>query len=207
LSNDNKRQNGKPTRSIGILTAGGDCPGLNAAIRAVAKSAMHYDIQVVGFLDGFRGLVENRYVQLEDRAVSGIITLGGTILGSSRDKPHKMDMGGTIMDMTDVAVANADRLNLDCLVCLGGNGTQKNAYRLSQKGLNIITLPKTIDNDVVLTDTCFGYDTAKSIATGRSTVSTPPPAATTVSSRSRSWGTPPAGWRSAPASQAVPMSS
>ncbi len=165
MSNDNKRQNGKTARSIGILTAGGDCPGLNAAIRAVAKSAMHYDIQVVGFLDGFRGLVENRYVQLEDRAVSGIITLGGTILGSSRDKPHKMDMGGTIMDMTDVAVANADRLNLDCLVCLGGNGTQKNAYRLSQKGLNIITLPKTIDNDVVLTDTCFGYDTAKSIAT------------------------------------------
>ncbi len=165
MSNDNKKQNGKTARSIGILTAGGDCPGLNAAIRAVAKSAMHYGIQVVGFLDGFRGLVENRYIPLEDRTVSGIITLGGTILGSSRDKPHKMDMGGTIMDMTDVAVANADRLNLDCLVCLGGNGTQKNAYRLSQKGLNIITLPKTIDNDVVLTDTCFGYDTAKSIAT------------------------------------------
>ncbi|HPW75403.1 MAG TPA: 6-phosphofructokinase, partial [Kiritimatiellia bacterium] len=102
MSNDNKRQNGKTARSIGILTAGGDCPGLNAAIRAVAKSAMHYDIQVVGFLDGFRGLVENRYIQLEDRTVSGIITLGGTILGSSRDKPHKMNMGGTIMDMTDV---------------------------------------------------------------------------------------------------------
>jgi|LSQX01.2.fsa_nt_gb 6-phosphofructokinase 1 len=165
LSNDNKRQNGKTARSIGILTAGGDCPGLNAAIRAVAKSAMHYGIQVVGFLDGFRGLVENRYIQLEDRTVSGILTLGGTILGSSRDKPHKMNMGGTVMDMTDVAVANANKLNLDCLVCLGGNGTQKNAYRLSQKGLNIITLPKTIDNDVILTDTCFGYDTAKSIAT------------------------------------------
>jgi 6-phosphofructokinase len=165
LSNDNKRQNGKTVRSIGILTAGGDSPGLNAAIRAVAKSAMHYGIQAVGFLDGFRGLVENRYIALDDRTVSGIITLGGTILGSNRDKPHKMDMGGTIMDMTDVAVANAKKLNLDCLVCLGGNGTQKNAYRLSQKGLDVITLPKTIDNDVALTDTCFGYDTAKSIAT------------------------------------------
>jgi 6-phosphofructokinase len=76
-----------------------------------------------------------------------------------------MNMGGSIMDMTDVAVANAQRLNLDCVVCLGGNGTQKNAYRLSQKGLNIITLPKTIDNEVILTDTCFGYDTAKCIAT------------------------------------------
>ncbi|MGI6086348.1 MAG: 6-phosphofructokinase [Kiritimatiellia bacterium] len=163
---NNKRKNGKTApRSIGILTAGGDCPGLNAAIRAVAKSAMHYGIQVIGFLDGFRGLVENRYIHLDDRTVSGIITLGGTILGSNRDKPHKMNMGGATMDMTDVAVANAQRLNLDCVVCLGGNGTQKNAYRLSQKGLNVITLPKTIDNDVVLTDTCFGYDTAKCIAT------------------------------------------
>ena len=80
MSNDNKKQNGKTARSIGILTAGGDCPGLNAAIRAVAKSAMHYGIQVVGFLDGFRGLVENRYIPLEDRTVSGIITLGGTNL-------------------------------------------------------------------------------------------------------------------------------
>jgi 6-phosphofructokinase 1 len=159
------RRNGKTPRGIGILTAGGDCPGLNAAIRAVAKSTMHYGIPVIGFLDGFRGLVENRYIQLDDRAVSGILTLGGTILGSNRDKPHKMEMGGKIMDMTDVAIANAKRLNLECLVCLGGNGTQKNAYRLARKGVNVITLPKTIDNDVVLTDTCFGFDTSKSIAT------------------------------------------
>lgn len=160
-----QKRNGKTPRGIGILTAGGDCPGLNAAIRAVAKSTMHYGIPVIGFLDGFRGLVENRYIQLDDRAVSGILTLGGTILGSNRDKPHKMDMGGKVMDMTDVAIANAKRLNLECLVCLGGNGTQKNAYRLAKKGINIITLPKTIDNDVALTDTCFGFDTAKSIAT------------------------------------------
>ena len=164
-SSTGKWQKGKTPHSIGILTAGGDCPGLNAAIRAVAKSTMHYGIPVIGFLDGFRGLVENRYIQLDDRAVSGILTLGGTILGSNRDKPHKMDMGGTIMDMTDVAVANAKRLNLECLVCLGGNGTQKNAYRLAKKGIPVITLPKTIDNDVALTDTCFGFDTSKSIAT------------------------------------------
>ncbi|MBM4164613.1 MAG: ATP-dependent 6-phosphofructokinase [Lentisphaerae bacterium] len=155
-----------PHRCIGILTAGGDCPGLNAAIRAVAKSALHHDIQVVGFLDGFRGLVENRFMTLDDRMVSGILTVGGTILGSSRDKPHKMDMGGTVMDMTDVAITNARRMHLDCLVCLGGNGTQNNAFRLAKKGgVNIITLPKTIDNDVAMTDTCFGFDTAKSIAT------------------------------------------
>jgi 6-phosphofructokinase 1 len=166
MTKSTRPKNGKATHGIGILTAGGDCPGLNAAIRAVAKSTLHYGIPVVGFLDGFRGLVENRYIPLDDRAVSGILTLGGTILGSNRDKPHKMEMGGTVMDMTDVAIANARRLNLDCLVCLGGNGTQKNAYRLARKGgLNIITLPKTIDNDVVLTDACFGFDTARSIAT------------------------------------------
>ena len=160
------RKKAKVQRSIGILTAGGDCPGLNAAIRAVAKSALHHGIHVVGFLDGFRGLVENRFVTLDDRMVSGILTAGGTILGSSRDKPHKMSMGGSVMDMTDVAVANARAMHLDCLVCLGGNGTQKNALRLVQRGgLNVITLPKTIDNDVAMTDTSFGYDTAKSIAT------------------------------------------
>ncbi len=165
VSSTGQKRNGKTPRGIGILTAGGDCPGLNAAIRSVAKATMHYGIPVIGFLDGFRGLVENRYIQLDDRTVSGILTLGGTILGSNRDKPHKMDMGGTIMDMTDVAIANAKRLNLECLVCLGGNGTQKNAYRLAKKGINVITLPKTIDNDVAITDTCFGFDTAKSIAT------------------------------------------
>jgi ATP-dependent phosphofructokinase / diphosphate-dependent phosphofructokinase len=161
-----RKRSGKATHGIGILTAGGDCPGLNAAIRAVAKSTLHHGFPVIGFLDGFRGLVENRYISLDDRAVSGILTLGGTILGSNRDKPHKMDMGGTIMDMTDVAIANARRLHLDCLVCLGGNGTQKNAFRLARNGgIPVITLPKTIDNDVVCTDSCFGFDTARHIAT------------------------------------------
>lgn len=156
----------KRSRCVGILTAGGDCPGLNAAIRGVAKAALHHGVKVIGILDGFRGLVENRTVQLDEKMVSGILTLGGTLLGTSRDKPHKMDMGGKVMDMTDVAVANAERLQLDCLVCLGGNGTQKNALHLHKAGgLNVLTLPKTIDNDVAGTDISFGYDTALGIAT------------------------------------------
>jgi 6-phosphofructokinase 1 len=155
----------KRSRCIGILTAGGDCPGLNAAIRGVAKAAMHHHIKVLGIMDGFRGLVENRTIQLDEKMVSGILTLGGTLLGTSRDKPQKMIMGGKVMDMTEVAVANARRLQIDCLVCLGGNGTQKNALNLQKHGLNVITLPKTIDNDVVGTDISFGYDTALGIAT------------------------------------------
>ncbi len=151
---------------IGVLTSGGDCPGLNAAIRAVGKAAHSRGIEVVGFLDGFRGLVENRYIRLDNARLSGILTLGGTILGTSRDKPHKMVMGsGEVMNMLPVAVDNYDRLHLDALVCLGGNGTQKNAYRLAKEGLNILTLPKTIDNDVAGTDVTFGFDTAMSIAT------------------------------------------
>jgi len=153
-------------RCIGILTAGGDCPGLNAAIRGVAKAALHHEMKVIGILDGFRGLVENRTVPIEDMHVSGILTLGGTFLGSSRDKPHKMKMGDKVMDMTQVAIANARRLQLDCLVCLGGGGTQKNALHLHKSGgINVLTLPKTIDNDVAMTDISFGYDTALGIAT------------------------------------------
>ena len=158
--------NTKKVKCIGILTSGGDCPGLNSAIRGVAKAAMHHGIRVIGFQDGFRGLVENRHVSLESLQVSGILTLGGTILGSSRDKPSKMNMGGEIMDMTNVAVENARRNHIDCLVCLGGNGTQKNAMHLAETGnLNVITLPKTIDNDVYGTDISFGFDTAMNTAT------------------------------------------
>lgn len=154
------------TRSIAILTAGGDCPGLNAAIRGVAKAAMHHGIRVIGVQDGFRGLVENRTIALESHLMSGLLTAGGTLLGTSRDKPHKMLMGSGIMDMTDVAIANMKRMNIDCLVCLGGNGTQKNAFRLRQKmDIGVLTLPKTIDNDVGSTDMSFGYDSAMHIAT------------------------------------------
>jgi len=155
----------KSSGTIGILTAGGDCPGLNAVIRAVSKAAMHYGWRVQGIQDGFRGLVENRVLRIENSNVSGILTQGGTFLGSSRDKPHKMPMGGKVMDMTDVAVANYKKLRLDCLVCLGGNGTQKNAHRLQKAGMNVITLPKTIDNDVAETDITFGFDSAMAVAT------------------------------------------
>lgn len=151
---------------IGILTAGGDCPGLNAAIRGVGKAALSLGIQVIGYYDGFHGLVENRFIRLGASELSGILTTGGTILGTSRDKPYRMPVGklGT-MDMTPIAVQNYYQQHLDGLVCLGGDGTQKNALYLAKEGLNIITLPKTIDNDVAGTDATFGFDTAMSIAT------------------------------------------
>ena len=153
-------------KCIGILTAGGDSPGLNAAIRAIGKSANNaYNMQVIGFRDGFRGLMENRTVLLEGQILSGILTLGGTILGTSRDKPHRMPVGSKVQDMTEVMLDNYHRHNLEALVCIGGGGTQKNAWRLAQKGLNVVTLPKTIDNDVAMTDITFGFDTALSIAT------------------------------------------
>lgn len=154
------------SKTIGILTAGGDSPGLNAAIRGVGKAAIQqHDMNVIGFRDGFRGLIENRTVRLTGGELSGILTLGGTMLGTSRDKPHKMSVGNKVMDMTEVVVEHYHRHHLECLVCIGGGGTQKNAYRLSQAGLNVITLPKTIDNDVWGTDSTFGFDTALGIAT------------------------------------------
>ena len=153
-------------KCIGVLTAGGDSPGLNAAIRAIGKSALNsYNMQVIGFRDGFRGLMENRTVQLDGDILSGILTRGGTILGTSRDKPHKMPVGSKMQDMTEVMLDNYHRHHLEALICIGGGGTQKNALRLAQAGMNIVTLPKTIDNDVAKTDITFGFDTALSIAT------------------------------------------
>lgn len=154
------------TQSVGILTAGGDSPGLNAALRAIGKAAIeYYGMQVTGFYDGFRGLVQNRTLPLDSHNLSGILTLGGTILGTSRDRPHKMPVGNKLLDMTDVVLDNYRNHHLDVLVCLGGGGTQKSAYRLLEAGMNIITLPKTIDNDIVGTDVTFGFDTALGIAT------------------------------------------
>ncbi len=153
-------------KTIGVLTAGGDSPGLNAAIRGIGKAALgQYGMQVIGFKDGFRGLMENRTIMLDRQSLSGILTRGGTLLGTSRDKPHRMPVGGKLLDMTDAIVENYTKHHLDCLVCIGGGGTQKNAYKLVKKGLNIVTLPKTIDNDVAYTDVTFGFDTALSIAT------------------------------------------
>jgi 6-phosphofructokinase len=154
------------SKTIGILTAGGDSPGLNAAIRGVGKTAIgHYDMHVLGFRDGFRGLMENRVVDLDKSQLSGILTIGGTILGTSRDKPHRMSVGAQKLDMTDVIIKNYHDHHLDALVCLGGGGTQKNAFRLHKQGLSVVTLPKTIDNDVFGTDVTFGFDTALGIAT------------------------------------------
>jgi len=153
------------TKCIGILTAGGDSPGLNAAIRAVGKAALgYYGMEFVGFRDGFRGLAENRRMRLDKATLAGILTVGGTILGTSRDKPHRMEVDGRIRDMTGVIADNYEKNHLDALVCLGGGGTQKNALRLVQLGLRVVTLPKTIDNDVAMTDATFGFDTAMGIA-------------------------------------------
>jgi len=153
------------SKYIGILTSGGDTPGLNAAIRAIGKACINtYGMQMVGFRDGFRGLMENRRLAIDKAALSGILTRGGTILGTSRDKPYKMRVGNKERDMTDVIVENYHQNHLDCLVCLGGGGTQKNAYHLAEHGLNIITLPKTIDNDIWGTEMTFGFDTALGIA-------------------------------------------
>ena len=152
-------------RRIGILTAGGDSPGLNAAIRGIGKAAMDsYGMEVIGFRDGFRGLVEDRAFRL-DRRLSGILTVGGTILGTSRDKPHRMVVNGEVVDMTAAVIGTYEKRRLDALICLGGGGTAKNALRLARAGLNVITLPKTIDNDVVLTDATCGFATALDIAT------------------------------------------
>ena len=153
-------------KRIGILTAGGDSPGLNAAIRGVGKAALgNYGWEIVGFRDGFLGLVENQRINLDRAALSGILTVGGTILGTSRDKPHRMEIDGQTKDMTGVIRDNLKKWGIDCVVCLGGGGTAKNALRLHRAGINVITLPKTIDNDVAMTDATFGYATALDIAT------------------------------------------
>ncbi len=156
----------KTKKRVGILTAGGDSPGLNAAIRGFGKAAIsHYGMELIGFRDGIRGLVENRYVTLDTKALSGILTIGGTILSTSRDKVHRMVIDGEVRDMRQQVVENYEKEGLDGLVLLGGGGTAKNAMRLHEMGLNVIHLPKTIDNDIAHTDTSFGFATAMEIAT------------------------------------------
>ncbi|HSM46156.1 MAG TPA: ATP-dependent 6-phosphofructokinase [Acidimicrobiia bacterium] len=154
-------------RKIGILTAGGDSPGLNAAIRAVGKAAQRaHGMEVIGFKDGFLGLMQDRFVNLHSSDLSGILTRGGTVLGTSRAKVHKIDVGdGTKVDGREKMRQVVERHGLEALVCLGGGGTAKNALKLADVGIPVLTLPKTIDNDVVGTDTTFGFDTAMSIAT------------------------------------------
>jgi ATP-dependent phosphofructokinase / diphosphate-dependent phosphofructokinase len=157
---------GKQKR-IGILTAGGDCPGLNAAIRGVGKTAIvAYGMKVFGFNAGFSGLINNDYIELKESQLSGILTLGGTILGTSREKPYKLvKEDGVENDKPEKIIENYHKLSLDCVVCIGGNGTMKTANLLSKEGLNVIGIPKTIDNDVWGTDITFGFDSAVQIAT------------------------------------------
>lgn len=159
------------TRTFGILTSGGDCPGLNAAIRGVAKAAhFTYNMTVIGISEGYRGLIEGNARLLKPEDFSGILTQGGTILGTSREKPFKLNKD-SLKDSSlgrqkpEAIIENYHRLNLDCLVVLGGNGTHKTANLLKQEGLNIIGLPKTIDNDIWGTDVTFGFHSAVDVAT------------------------------------------
>ena len=152
-------------KRIGILTAGGDCPGLNAAIRGVGKTAiMEYGMEVIGFSSGYTGLIHKQYVELKEKDLSGILTMGGTIIGTSREKPFKI-VTEEDNDKPDLIKQNYHELGLDGLVCIGGNGTMKTAHLLSMIGLNVIGIPKTIDNDVWGTDMTFGFDSAVLIAT------------------------------------------
>jgi 6-phosphofructokinase 1 len=145
---------------VGILTGGGDCPGLNAVIRAaVRKGIFHYKDEFVGFLEGWRGVVENQTRPLNTESVSGILHLGGTILRTSRTNPRKIEGG------IDKCLASIKANNLDALITIGGDDTQGVANALIEKGVKIVGVPKTIDNDLSGTDACFGFDTAVSIAT------------------------------------------
>jgi len=160
---------GKITKGqrIGILTAGGDCPGINAAIRGVGKTAIvKYGMTLVGISDGFTGMINKEYRELTEHDLSGILTVGGTILGTSREKPFKSSGKGKNEISKPVLIKeHYEQMGLDCLVCIGGNGTIKTAHLLSQEGLNVVGIPKTIDNDVWGTDLTFGFDSAVNIAT------------------------------------------
>ncbi len=156
-------------KRIGMLTSGGDCQALNATMRGIAKALYHLyedDVELFGFLDGYKGLIYEEYVRLAPLDFSGILTKGGTILGTSR-QPFKLmrepDENG--LDKVEAMKTTYRRLGLDCLYVLGGNGSQKTANLLSQEGLNVIGMPKTIDNDLWGTDTTFGFQSAIDIAT------------------------------------------
>ncbi len=145
---------------IGVLTSGGDCPGLNAVIRSVVHRAVvdHGD-EVIGFRDGWKGLLECDYLKLDLDAVSGILARGGTILGSSRVRPEHL------RDGVERAKGHVEELGLDAIIPIGGEGTLKAARLLSDNGLPIVGVPKTIDNDIAATDVTFGFDTAVTVAT------------------------------------------
>lgn len=156
-------------KRIGILTSGGDCPGLNATIRGVAKAVyekMGKDVEIIGIEDGYHGLIFGEYHEMKPSDFSGILTVGGTILGTSRTPYSKMQVvGEDNVDKVKNMKQNYKKMGLDCLLTLGGNGTHKTANLLANEGLNVIGLPKTIDNDIFGTDVTFGFHTAVDTAT------------------------------------------
>ena len=151
---------------IGILSSGGDCPGINATIRGVGKTAISkYGMEVIGVHNGFSGLLYKDVSPLPESSLSGILTLGGTILGTAREKEFRKILKSPDKKDQEVIKKSYKELGLDCLVCIGGNGTQKTTSQLSDLGLNVIGIPKTIDNDVFGTDVTFGFNSAVDIAT------------------------------------------
>ena len=162
------------TKRFGILTAGGDCPGLNAAIRGVCRAAYDkYGMEIIGIANGFKGLIQGDTKVLNPEDFSGILTRGGTILGSSREKPFagtngkngNSDKYEDVIDKVSAIKETYSKLKLDCLVVLGGNGTNTTGFKLFKEGLNVIGLPKTIDNDIFGTDRTFGFHSALAIGT------------------------------------------
>ncbi len=134
---------------IGILTSGGDCPGINATIRGVCKTAInHYGMEVYGIHSGFRGLLDNDIIPMDESSLTGLLNLGGTILGTSREKPFKKKGTAVAEDKPAILLQTIHDRQLDCIVCIGGNGTQKTAAKLAEAGVNVVSIPKTIDNDV-----------------------------------------------------------
>ncbi len=170
VKNPIDQNNGAPkVKTFGILTGGGDAPGLNAAIKAVCGTAMaKYGMKAIGIRNGYRGLVEGDMFEIQRENLVNLLTEGGTFLGTSRDKPCKKNSEPdpkTGLLPIETIKKNYKKWKLDALVCLGGNGTNTTASKLAEEGLNVIGLPKTIDNDIVLTDMTFGFHTALEVAT------------------------------------------
>ena len=158
-------------KKVAIITNGGDCPGLNAVIRAIVKTAETHGVECYGYIEGYRGLYENNYIKLESNgSASGLLHRGGTIIGASNSTNLfnlKMEENGETVykDVSDICVENVKKAGFDCIFTLGGDGTQKSARDFTLKGLNIIGVPKTIDNDVNHSEITFGFNTAVSVAT------------------------------------------
>lgn len=157
-------------KKVAIITNGGDCPGLNAVIRAIVKAAEAHNIECYGFIEGYKGMLENDFIKLESNgSASGLLHRGGTIIGSSNSTNlfnYRTEENGQVVykDVSQIAIDNVRKDGFDCIFTLGGDGTQKSARDFSVKGLNVIGVPKTIDNDVAHTEITFGYNTAVSVA-------------------------------------------